>query len=176
MQPERERRGYELSEEDRIIKNVDFLRAGFLQKVGRASELTIGRTAEVPGMIQEHQIFSIDMLTGMIFWPGDIKRIYGLYEAQEKDMTTLDYTYAKPNPDKKQSINLPKDYKVLPLFLYVQMRDLSTEAIDVIQRTKQELFKPVLIEVEKALKNENDSKNMILIAEIKNRILTNLKS
>jgi hypothetical protein len=162
---ERVLRGYDLTVEQRIQKNVEFLRGKFKQLPEleeRFAEMTIGRYFQVPGMWQSHCVLAVDTLTGMIFSPKEIERrasfLSASYQQQEENAVTLDYAYGQPLADKPQIIALPTGYSVFPLELYINEKELSAEAKEVIKKTKLELFTPVLADLDKARKRTMDPK------------------
>lgn len=148
----REIRGYDLSEEERITKNLEFLKGEFKQKVSgaRMVQMTMGRYyAELPsGMTQDHIVLAVDMMTGMIFSPEEILREATLlaagYRQTERDAITLDYVYAEQNPMKEQTITLPEGYQVLPLQFIIDWDRLSAEAKKILKDTERALFAAVL--------------------------------
>jgi hypothetical protein len=158
-QEERKQRGYGLMPEQRAEKNAQLLRSGTMG--GAPTYLyTMGSyLIEVPGMWQGHCIFVIDQLTGLIFIPADIER-HGryVYEAKEKDIAQFDYVYAKPVRSQEQLVTLPRDYAVLPLRMGISAQDLSNEAKEVIDLTKDKLFKPALLAITRAIEYTKDLK------------------
>ncbi|MBW2969670.1 hypothetical protein KY319_00950 [Candidatus Woesearchaeota archaeon] len=148
----REVRGYDLSEEERIAKNLEFLKGGFKEKIPgeRQVEMTLGRyySGLPKGMDQDHIVLAIDVLTGMIFPPSEIQREASFFSASykqtERDAITLDYVFAEQNPMKEQTISLPKGYRVLPLMFLIERDKLSAEARKVLEDTEKALFVPVL--------------------------------
>lgn len=161
---ERYARGYDQTEEERMQKNLNILKGNFKQGI-EMEQLTVGRYYSVPGMMQCHQVFAIDTLTGAIFAPKDIERFASFfsasYEQQEQDAVTLDYIYAVPKDWKAQIVTMPKGFKVFPLALQIYPRkQLSAEANKVITRTEIELFTPCLADIEQAKKRTMDPKLM----------------
>ncbi|MEM3154626.1 MAG: hypothetical protein QW165_03630 [Candidatus Woesearchaeota archaeon] len=152
-QQERIRRGYDLTIVQRAEKNAELLRSGIFKGKAEATEYTLGaHYINVPGMVQSHFVFAIDMLTGTIFIPREVVR-HGryFYEALEKDIAQFDYVYASPAPDEEPKIFLPPEYQILPLRLFISTEKLSEEAREVIRLTKELLFKPALLAVSRSL-------------------------
>ncbi len=155
---ERQKRGYELTEEDRVIANVNFLKTEFLK---HAYSGTV--RGGISKMVTEYQLLAIDILTGRIFVPAIEHALYGRI-LTDKDKVTLSYYYTQPVPG---IIELPPGYEVLPVELIIpEMEKLSAEAIGVIQKTKQELFRPVIPSVNDALRKNTDPKVIGALATI----------
>ncbi|GEM_PF-3515006 len=170
MPEERAARGYDLTEEEKIQKNLYILKGNFQEGI-EMEQLTMGRFYSVPGMIQCHQVFAIDTLTGTIFTPKDIKRFASFlsasYQQQEQDAVTLDYIYAVQKEWKEQSVTIPTGYRVFPLALHIYPRErLSAEANRVITRTEIELFTPCLGEIDKAKKRTMNPKLMEALLQL----------
>lgn len=175
-QEEKTRRGYGLSVEQRVQKNVEFLRGKFKDLPGEdiGMEMTVGRYYSVPGMYQWHRVFAIDTLTGIVFWPGEIERfaafIGAKYEQRERDATTLDYVFAVPMPNKPQVITLPAGYRVFPLQLAFDKKELSAEAQEVIKHTQIDLFVPVIADLEKTRKRTMDPELLRRLLDVRRHL------
>ncbi len=176
MNPEeRSLRGYDLSVEHRVQKNVEFLKGKFEELPGEniGTGMTLGRYYDVPGMLQSHRVFSIDTLTGMIFWPGEIERhasfLSAPYEQKEHDAITLDYVFAKEHPEQQQVITLPPGYSVFPLQFIFNKIELSGEAQEVINKTRLDLFLPLLAGLEKAKKRTMDPELIKRLTNLRRR-------
>lgn len=170
---ERSMRGYDLTVEQRIQRNVELFKGKFGELPGENIQdpLTLGRYYDVPGMIQGHRVFSIDTLTGMIFCPKEIERhasfLRASYEQKEHDATTLDYVFAEKHPEQQQVITLPPGYSVFPLQFIFNKIELSGEAQGVIDKTQLDLFLPLLADLEKAKKRTMDPELIKRLSSLK---------
>ena len=159
---ERERRGYDLSEEDRVIANVEFLKGKFLRKSFQGT--IIGGISK---MALEYQMLAVDNLTGRINWPEEIRKEQYGRVITDKDVTVLTYRYSVPMPG---LIDLPRGYDVLPVEILISMSDLSAEAIRVIQETKRTLFNPIIDKIDEALRKTTDRHVMRELAKIQQKL------